>query len=43
VNRTPVRNAQEFDAAVQSNPDADTLLLLVQAGGHTQYLVLEKR
>jgi serine protease Do len=42
VNRKPVNNAKEFDEAVKAGKDANNLLLLVQAGGHTQYLVLEK-
>ena len=42
VNRKPVRNAKEFDEATKANKDTNTLLLLVQTAGHTQYLVLEK-
>ena len=42
VNRKPVSNAKEFDEAIKASKDANTLLLLVQTGGHTQYLVLEK-
>ena len=42
VNRKPVSNAKEFDEAIKASKDSNTLLLLVQAGGHTQYLVLQK-
>ena len=42
VNRKPVSNAKEFEEAIKASKDANTLLLLVQTGGHTQYLVLQK-
>ena len=42
VNRKPVNNTKEFDEAIKDSKDANSLLLLVQAAGHTQYLVLEK-
>ena len=42
VNRKPVSNAKDFDAAIKAEDDANSLLLLVQAGGRSQYLVLQK-
>lgn len=42
VNRKPVKSAQEFEEAVKAAKDSHTLLLLVQANGHTQYVVLEQ-
>ncbi|MHB8861735.1 MAG: DegQ family serine endoprotease [Pirellulaceae bacterium] len=42
VNRKPITNAREFDAAAKAAKDSDTLLLLVQLGDHSRYVVLQK-
>jgi serine protease Do len=42
VNRKPVKNARDFEQAVKASKDPNSLLLLVQVGGRTQYLALQK-
>jgi serine protease Do len=42
VNRKAVSSAKEFEEAVKVNKDTNSLLLLVQSGGRTQYLALQK-
>ncbi len=42
VNRKPVKTAKEFEEAVKTAKDPHSLLLLIQAGDSTRYLVLQQ-
>ncbi|MBI1311295.1 Do family serine endopeptidase [bacterium] len=42
INRQRVENMQEFEAALKKNKDADSLLMLVQDGRGSRFVVLRK-
>lgn len=42
VNRQAVKSSQEFESAVKSTKEGDSLLLLVELQGQTRYVVLQQ-
>ena len=41
IDHEPIKNAQQFAETVKAHKDAGSLLMLVQQGEHTRYVVLK--